>query len=246
MQLGAELERTYHTRDQIEVLLAEPRRLGPDYEPIHSLADDMLVGFKATGRGSAGTGLDDALSLLDGARSLGLVERIDWSFRALAFEDLLALPGYELHLTPEPETFTTACPPRFARLMARATRELRVAAEVHEDAFSVGVALESGLGEVRDWGWRVVLADVADSAPALDRFDEVRPDVVQVDLRLPGRRAPDGHPGLQRLLELAGDSGAEIMAVGVDSADALDAALNVGASMGRGMLYGLPGPLTDA
>jgi EAL domain-containing protein (putative c-di-GMP-specific phosphodiesterase class I) len=246
MQLGAELERTYQTREQIEALLAQPRRLGPDYEPIRSLSDGALIGFKATGRGSAGTDLADALSLLDGARSLGLVERIDWTFRALAFEDLLSRPGYELHLTPEPETFNTACPPRFARLMARAKRELRVAAELHEDAFAVGVALDTGLGEIRDWGWRIMLADVADTASALDRFDEVCPDVVQLDMRLPGRRAPDGHPGVQRLLELAAVTGADVMAIGVDDPEALEAALSVGAGVGRGMLYGLPGPLADA
>jgi EAL domain-containing protein (putative c-di-GMP-specific phosphodiesterase class I) len=245
MQLGAELERTYETREQIEALLAEPRRLGPDYEPICSLGDGALVGFKATGRGSAGTDLADTLSLLDGARSLGLVERIDWTFRALAFEDLLSRPGYELHLTPEPETFNTACPPRFARLMARAKRELRVAAELHEDAFSVGVALETGLAEIRDWGWRVVLADMADTASALDRFDEVCPDVVQVDLRLPGRREGD-HPGVQRLLELAAVTGAEVMAIGVDDPAGLEAALSVGAAVGRGMLYGPPGGLANA
>ena len=51
MQLCDELERTVRIRELIDALLADPRQLGPDYQPIHSLADGALLGYKATGRG---------------------------------------------------------------------------------------------------------------------------------------------------------------------------------------------------
>jgi blue light- and temperature-responsive anti-repressor len=246
MQLSAELERTYRTREQIEALLADPRQLGPDYQPIHAFSDGALVGYKATGRGAPGTELADTLSLLDGARSLGLVERIDWAFRALAVEDMLAHPELELHLTPEPETFGALCPPRFAGTMGRANRELSIAAELHAEAFADGVALDTGLSDIRTWGWKVVLADIADDDAALRGARTIQPDIVQIDLRLAGRRDCDEHHGVQRLLALAADCGATVMALGVDSTSARDAAAALGASVGRGAFYGLPGALSPA
>jgi EAL domain-containing protein (putative c-di-GMP-specific phosphodiesterase class I) len=246
MPLTTELERTYRTRELIEALLADPRQLGPDYQPIHSLADGALVGYKATGRGTAGTELSDTLSLLDGARSFGLLERIDWAFRALAVEDMLERPHLELHLTPEPETFGTPCAPRFAGLMGRANRELSVAAEVHAEAFADGVALDAGVSEIRKWGWKLVLADIADDDMALRRAAQISPDIVQVDLRLAGRARGDGHHGVRRLLALATDCGAQIMALGVDSPILRNVAIELGASVARGGISGHPGHLPAA
>jgi EAL domain-containing protein (putative c-di-GMP-specific phosphodiesterase class I) len=246
MQLTDELERTNHTRELINALLADPRQLGPDYQPIHSIADGALVGYKATGRGAPGTELADTLSLLDGARSLGFVERIDWAFRALAVEDMLNGPDVTLHLTPEPETYDAPCPPRFAGIMSRANRELSIAAEVHAEAFADGVALEAGLKEIRDWGWTVVLSDIADDDHALSRARLVHPDIVQIDLRLAGRGIGDEHHGVQRLLALAKDSGAQLMALGADTPSALDTAVTLGATAARGAVFGVAGPLPSA
>jgi EAL domain-containing protein (putative c-di-GMP-specific phosphodiesterase class I) len=243
MALSTDLQDTYRTRELMEGLLADPRQLGPDYQPIHTLADGTLIGYKATGRGAPGTDLADTLTLLDGARSLGFVERIDWAFRALAFEDMLDRLSLELHLTPEPETFGRPCAPRFAGLMARAHRELRIAAEFHEEAFAPGVELDRGIAEIRDWGWKVVLADVADFPEALAGASTIAPDVVQINLRLAGRRDSDEHHGVRRLREIAETNGAAIMALGIDTPSALDAAAGLGASFGRGDMIGHPGPL---
>jgi EAL domain-containing protein (putative c-di-GMP-specific phosphodiesterase class I) len=243
MPLGVDLEHTYRTRELMESLLADPRQLGPDYQPIHSLPEGILIGYKATGRGAAGTELADTLSLLDGARSLGFVERIDWAFRALAVEDMLQRPSLELHLTPEPETFGTPCAPRFAGLMGRANRELTVAAELHDEAFAAGVELDAGLSEIRAWGWKVVVADIADDEDALRRVAQIGPDLVQIDLRLAGRAEGDEHHGVQRLLALAEDCGAQIMALGVDTPSLLQAAVELNASTARGNVFGHPGPL---
>jgi EAL domain-containing protein (putative c-di-GMP-specific phosphodiesterase class I) len=243
MSLGPDVVQTRRVREQIEQLLHEPRRLGPDYAPIHSLSDGTLVGYKATGRGAEGTGVADTLSLLAGARSLGLVERLDWAFRALAIEDMLTRPASELHLTPEPETYLTPCPPRLAGTIARGNRELRIAAEVHEDAFAAGISLAAGIEEIRSWGWRIVLADIADDDHALARAAAIKPDVVQLDLRLAGRADSDEHHGVRRLRAIAEQSGAAIMAVGVDSPSARERASSLGATLARGDDLGFPGVL---
>jgi EAL domain-containing protein (putative c-di-GMP-specific phosphodiesterase class I) len=243
MPLSAEVERTHRTRDLVEQLINDPRRLGPDYEPIVTLADESLVAVKSTGRGTPGTDLADTLTLLDGARSLGLVERLDWAFRALTFDDMAARPDLELHITPEPETFGTSCPPRFSGSVARGRRELSIAAELLADSVEPRVALDHGLHEIREWGWRVVLADVGDDETAVKGAAAVRPDVVQIDLRLPDRRPSELPAGVRRLLSMAKDIGAQVMALGVDGHAARSAAIELGCELARGAMYGRPGAL---
>jgi EAL domain-containing protein (putative c-di-GMP-specific phosphodiesterase class I) len=130
--------------------------------------------------------------------------------------------------------------------MSRARRELRMAAEVHAEAFEPGVALAAGIDEIREWGWRVVLSDVADHPAVLDRAAEIRPDVVQIDLRLSGRADSDEHHGVRRLRDLAAGVGAAIMALGVDTPSALEHAGALGATLARGAMFGVPGPLPGA
>jgi EAL domain-containing protein (putative c-di-GMP-specific phosphodiesterase class I) len=241
--LSADVQQARHVRSLIDELLDDPRRLGPDYQPIVRLADGDVVGYKATGRGRPGTELADTLSLLAQAQSLGLVERIDWAFRALAFEDFLERDGHQLHLTPEPETFGRLCPPRHAALFAQARRQVDVAAEVHDDAFVDPTRLTVGLAEIRGWGWKVVLADLADEPGAISALADVRPDVVQVDLSRPGRSAAAPSVAFAGWVEGARQAGAELMALGVDSPAARADAVALGCATARGALTGAPAPL---
>jgi EAL domain-containing protein (putative c-di-GMP-specific phosphodiesterase class I) len=240
-RLVDELDRARRTRALVEELIADPAQLGPDFAPIRRLEDDSLVGWKATGRGRPGTELADTLALLDEAASLGLVERLDWAFRALVFERALeAGVSHTMHLTPEPQTYLGACPPRLAVAIGRGRRELDVAAEVHADGIADLALLERAVAEMRGWGWAVVLADVADEPHGLAAIAKIRPDVVQVDL---GRPAGTATPAVGRFLAEAHDAGATVMALGVDSPGRRAAAATVGATLGRGLLLGTPGPL---
>ncbi|HEY4314527.1 MAG TPA: EAL domain-containing protein [Actinomycetes bacterium] len=240
-RLVDELDRARRTRALVEELIADPAQLGPDFAPIRRLDDDSLVGWKATGRGRPGTELADTLSLLDEAASLGLVERLDWAFRALVFERALeAGVRQTMHLTPEPQTYLGACPPRLAVAIGRGLRELDVAAEVHADGIADLALLERAVNEMRGWGWSVVLADVADEPHGLAALAKIRPDVVQIDLARPGGTAT---PAVGRFLAEAHDAGAKVMALGVDSPARRAAAGTVGAALGRGLLLGTPGPL---
>jgi EAL domain-containing protein (putative c-di-GMP-specific phosphodiesterase class I) len=235
------LDRTRRTRALVEELIHDPAQLGPDFQPVRRLTDDAVVGWKATGRGRPGTELADTLALLGEAASLGLVERLDWAFRALVF-DRAVLAGVRetVHLTPEPQTYLSACPPRLAVSVGRGRRELAVAAEVHDDGLADLRLLEQAVAEMRGWGWQIVLADVADERDALHAVDLVRPDVVQVDLSRSGRR---GSAAVAAFLEAGLSVGAEVMALGIDSAGQRAEAIALGATVGRGLLLGTPGPL---
>ena len=243
--LAADLDRTRRTRGLVEQLIADPALLGPDFTPIRRLDATApglapVLGWKATGRGAPGTPVADTLTLLEHAAALGLVERLDWAFRAHTF-DVAVESGIsgELHLTPEPDTFSSPCPPRLAVAVLRGRRALDVCAELHDDAFRDERCLLAAVDEMVSWGWHLVVADVgAENVPHVRRLAErIRPAYVQVDLARPGR-AQD--PALAAWVETAADVGAAVMALGVTTSRDLETALELGATYGRGSLLGRP------
>ena len=247
MTLTNDLERTRRDRALLEELIADPRRLGPDFQPIRRLSDDAVIAYKATGRGQAGTELADTLSLLEAAQGLGVVERLDWAFRCLAFDAALdAGVDAEIHLTPEPETFGSACPPRLAVSFGRGKRSLKVGAEIHLQAFDDTVGMRRAVDEWREYGWKVVVADVADREDAMSLLPLLRPDYVQVDMSLPGRSALATAPSVRRLVAAAADSGAEVMAIRCDVPSRKPEAADLGATCARGLALGAPGALPTA
>jgi blue light- and temperature-responsive anti-repressor len=246
--LSADLDRTRRTRSQVERLIAEPALLGPDFTPIRRLDAEptdpsSLLGWKATGRGAPGTSIGNTLTLLTQAAELGLVERLDWAFRAHTFDVALqsGVTG-ELHLTPEPETFRTACPPRLAVSVLRGRRALSVCAELHADAFDDEPRLLAAVEEMQGWGWQIVYADIlgtASAARAERLASRLRPAYVQVDVSVHGVQSDTA---TARLLDVARGVGAAVLALGVDSPEARDTALGLGATYGRGLLLGAPAP----
>jgi EAL domain-containing protein (putative c-di-GMP-specific phosphodiesterase class I) len=243
MSLLNSVEKLRNDRLIIERLIEKPEQLGPDFQPVRTLADDTLVGYKATGRGQAGTELNSTLALLESAQGLGLVERLDWAFRCLAFDVYLERGiDVEMWITPEPETYGSACPPRLATSWGRGRRAIKVAAEVPAHAFNDPSALRSGIDEFRGWGWRIVADDVADVPGALALLDQIQPDVVKVDMDKPGR-AGLGSDNVRAMVDLASRRGIEIIALNVDTEPRRTAAKALGATLGRGRLLGVPGPL---
>ncbi len=244
-------EKLRRDRSLIEALIEDPSRLGPDFQPVKRLADDDIVGWKATGSGQAGTELDSTLALLHSAQAIGLVERLDWAFRVLAL-DVFQSGGLtaQMYITPEPETYSSPCPPRLAAAFARGRRAVQVAAEVPAESIMNSDALAEAVLEFRGWGWRIVAGDLADEVArdpkALDRLDRLRPEVLKIELGRPGRSAVGTAPGVREVLRWAADAGVEVMAIGVDTPDDRQRALDLGAVTGRGRLLGPPARLPSA
>ena len=240
MDLTADLERARATRVAIEELIADPSLLGPDFQPVRRLADNVLVAQKATGRGKPGTEVGDTLSLLEGANSLGLAERLDWAWRCHAFDVALESGmAVELHLTPEPATYAVPCPPRLAVSFGRGRRELKVVAELHEDAFADVSLLRRAVEEMRGWGWGLAVDDLSTDplwsrpcrgcGPSTSRWTSPRPGHV-------------GLPSTKAWLDAGRAVGASVMALGIDGARQRADADLAGAEVGRGTLLGAPGP----
>jgi hypothetical protein len=241
MNLTGDLERTRATRAAIEELIADPAQLGPDFQPVRRLADDVIVAQKATGRGKPGTVAGDVLSLLEGANSLGLGERLDWAWRCHTFDVAVeAGLAVELHLTPEPATYAVPCPPRLAVSFAQGRRELHVVAELHADAFRDLARLRRAVEEMRGWGWGLALDDLSDDETVVRALPWLRPEYIHVDLSRPGRAAA---PETVAWIDAGRSIGAQVMALGVDGPRQRAEAVTLGADCARGAALGKPSPL---
>lgn len=236
------LQHTRHTRTLVEGLIEQPGLLGPDFAAIHrleppgtSFATATRLGWRATARSAPGGDGGDLLGLLEEARRLGLVERLDWALRCHIFDVATGagLDG-ELHLRPEPGTFCSPCPPRLAVSFLRGRRSLAVVAELHADAFDDERALRGAVDQMRAWGWQFCYADLTGThaeARAIDLAATIRPAYQQLDVH---------HEPSRHLRDAARDVGASILAIGVDDREGLARAHEHGATWVQGELVARP------
>jgi EAL domain-containing protein (putative c-di-GMP-specific phosphodiesterase class I) len=244
MNLTGDLERARATRTAIEELIGDPSLLGPDFQPVRRLTDDVVIAQKATGRGRPGTEVRDTLTLLEGANSLGLAERLDWAWRCHTFDVAVdAGLDVELHLTPEPATYAVPCPPRLAVSFGRGRRELKIVAELHDDAFTDLARLRHAVEEWRGWGWGIAVDDLADDESVVGALPWLRPQYIHVDLSKPGRGRADV---TQTWINTGRSIGATVMAIGVDGPNQRTSAVALGADCARGLFLGEPSPTPES
>ena len=234
--LSDELAVTRQVRRHLEDLIAEPAQLGPDYQPIRRLADDEIAGWQVAGRGQATGDRADLPTLLRAARSLGLAERLDWTFRCLAFERAIAGGLTEpLHIRPSVAVYGTVAPPRLAVAFSRARAQVKVVAEVHEAAWDQPTLVTTGVEEFRRWGWDVAVGDLSGRQDFGSLLQKVKPKVAAVDLSTPGRSNDDN---VKRYVETAHRLGIETIAIGVDSPLRRGEAVALGLTLARGRAIG--------
>ena len=105
--------------------------------------------------------------------------------------------------------------------------------------------LEAALDRIRSLGARLAIDDVGAGFSSFNHVLRLRPDIVKLDISItrdlhldPARR------GLARgLLSVAHDTGATVVAEGVESQGELDALLNLGVDAAQGFFLARPGPL---
>ncbi len=244
MPITDDLDRMRRNRALVEELIDDPGRQRVAFQPIADLGSGEVVAYRSRLMGQAGSGLETTADLLEACTGTGLLERLDWAGRVHALAQVRELGLTKpLHITPEPVTYGTACPPRLAASFGQSRRDLSLAAEIPLAAFADETSLLRGVEEYRAWGWRIVADDVADSPSALDLLDRVRPDWLRLDFDLPGRTAATPKPGVRRMLSWAADHGAVVMAHAIDTAERRTVAAELGATVGRGRAIGHPGPL---
>jgi EAL domain-containing protein (putative c-di-GMP-specific phosphodiesterase class I) len=223
------------------------------YQPVVDLDDRHVVAYEALMRGPVGSALESPIELLDAARNDTELATLDRLAHTAALQEMTSHPGaagHALFLNIEPRGVGQQLP----QVLDRTWREgreaalasgLQVVIELTERALldDPGLMLWSAAA-MRDLGARIALDDVGALPESLAFLPVVRPDVVKLDLRLVREHGSLEIAQITNAVRAyAEDSGAAVVAEGVETERDHEVALSLGATLGQGWLYGRPGAL---
>lgn len=236
-------------RDALDDVLRD-RLVEPHFQPVVDLDRDAVVAFEALARVTSGQ-LRTPEALFASARRAGRLLELDWLCREQAVGAARAAGlrhPLSLFINAEPETLLNA-EDEAARW--RSFGDLRCYAELTErDLAARPAALLRTVDQVREQDWGIALDDVGADPASLALLPVVRPDVIKLDLRLL-QDAPAGHADLSvartlhAALSQAADTGAVVVAEGVETEQHLDLARAYGVQYAQGYLLGRPAPLPE-
>ncbi len=217
------------------------------FQPIVDLDTGAVVAYEALARGPRGTALEMPSDLFDAARAHGLLGELDGACRRAALRgavDAGLLAPLTLFVNVEPEVLDAAPLDELLALAEGAPGDLRVVVELTERALAARPAeLLRTVERVRSLGWGVALDDVGAEAMSLALMPLLRPDVVKLDLRLvQDRPGPAVAQVMNAVNAYAEETGAVVLAEGIEHEGHLRAARGLGARLGQGWLFGRPGP----
>jgi EAL domain-containing protein (putative c-di-GMP-specific phosphodiesterase class I) len=219
------------------------RHLTPDYQPIFDLATGEQVAAEALARWpSLGLTPDAAFSW---AAEHGRLSELDEACRYAAIDDAIAHglpPRFELFVNLEPSVLgpTTA-----SGLLSRANGQVGLVVEITERALLHRPAeLLRAIATLREAGCAIALDDVGAEPDSLALLPFIAPDVIKLDLSLVQRwLSVDQAAIYTAVAAYAERTGATVLAEGIETAQDLEQALALGATLGQGWHLGHPGPL---
>jgi EAL domain-containing protein (putative c-di-GMP-specific phosphodiesterase class I)/DICT domain-containing protein len=231
---------------ELDRLLAE-RDLHPVFQPIVDLRSGEPVAFEALARGPVPGPLQFPDQLFATGRADGRLAELDrlCQCRALeqAIEGGLAAP-FGLFVNVEPAVVDHVGLP--AGLIAGLReRGIRPVVELTERALTADPARLLALADwARSAGWGVALDDVGADPESLALMPFLRPDVVKLDLALVQQRPDEAVAEIMTAVTAyAEESGAVVLAEGIETEAHAALARGLGATLGQGWLFGRPVPL---
>ena len=201
------------------------------------------VGYELLTRGPEGPfESPDALFSLFAEANASTLADIRCLKNCIAASSLLEGEG-TLHVNVFPSTLLELLPGRFDALLDSIPDLSRVRLEISEKQFlGDPVHLKPAIQRLRQSGIRIAIDDVGFGNSCLESILVLEPEIVKIDRRL----VTDAHLDracrsvLQRLIDLAGVLGAEIVAEGIEDEAAADLLRSMGVKYGQGYHYGRP------
>jgi EAL domain-containing protein (putative c-di-GMP-specific phosphodiesterase class I) len=229
-------------RRRVEQVLAD-RALTVVCQPIVQLQDGALVGAEALARfpdtGGVRQGPD---AWFADAHAAGLGTELELVAVRAAVRALPALPAHAyLTINVGPDVIAA---PELAQILAGAD-PARIVLELTEH-FPVEdyARLKGALCEIRGRGTRLAIDDTGAGFASLAHILKLSPDIIKLDRDL--ARGIDADP-IRRsmaaaLVAFAGQTGAQVVAEGLETGAELRTVRELGITLGQGYLLGRPGP----
>ena len=214
------------------------------YQPVVDLLSGEVVGHEALARDTVSGSPQTPAGLFSRASAQGRLAELDWACRLAALQGAHLLPADSaLFVNTDPAAAGTAAPPAYRQAEAGASPALVRVLEVTERALAHRPGpLLAMVDAARQAGWRIALDDVGVQAASLSPF--LRPDVIKLDLRMvQGRTTVQAAEVVSAVAVQAAQTGAVVLAEGIETPAHAELARSMGASLGQGHLLGRPAAL---
>ncbi|HEX9681485.1 MAG TPA: EAL domain-containing protein [Acidimicrobiales bacterium] len=231
-------------RLRVQQVLEDPERLSIVFQPIVDLISDQAVAVEALARFNV-TPVRPPDTWFDDAHRAGLGVELETLavIRALAHRPMLP-DGIALTINAGPETIVS--PQLRHALLTPPARHIVLELTEHT-TFDDYPGLPAALMALRKEGIQLSVDDAGSGYSSLTHILKLAPDFIKLDRELisgidldPVRRAL-----VTSLVAFAADTGAEILAEGVETQDELEAVRNLGVRYAQGYHLGRPVPLTE-
>lgn len=228
------------SRDRIRDMVSSKMVLTA-FQPIRSLSTGSLLGAEALSRfvTEDGSGAD---YWFPEAAAVGLGAELEFAALMAALtaaEELPAQVYVALNISPE-----TCLDPRMPVLLERSAIPLgRIVLELTErHAVEEYDTLTMVLAPLRSRGLRVAIDDAGSGFASMRHILQLRPDIIKLDRTLiAGIHDNTGQRALgAAMVEFAKETGATIVAEGIETHTELDAVTALGMTAGQGYLLGRP------
>ncbi|KQR96291.1 hypothetical protein ASG12_19085 [Williamsia sp. Leaf354] len=241
---------TYDHR-RAERALASP--VVPVFQPIVDLPTSTIVGYEALSRWPAEPDVSP-LEVFDHARSSGRIAELDWACRRAAVVTSLReglVRPLSVFINVEPTALGTSPTWHFPgdRFREITSNDLQIIIELTErDVLANPAAVMATIDWARERDCGIALDDVGPNPESLALLPLILPDVVKLDRRIiTDPTAPGSDDTISFVIDYAAETGARILAEGIEDEGDIAVARAVGATLGQGFLLGRPGiPPADA
>jgi EAL domain-containing protein (putative c-di-GMP-specific phosphodiesterase class I) len=218
------------------------------YQPIVDLSSGGVLAYEALARGPLGSPLESPGALFGAAGRQGRLAELDRACCAAALNGAaragLRSPA-ALFVNIEPEVIDAQLDDVSRASLFGLRDRLNIFFEVTERALTSRPAqLLETVERMRSAGFGIALDDVGVERGSLALLPLLRPDVVKLDMSLIHNH-PSRHSGevMNGVCAYAEQTGAAILAEGVEDERHLLAARSLGATLAQGWYFGRPGPL---
>ena len=230
-------------RQRVESVLADPAGLSMVHQPVVDLTSGAVAMVEALARFTEGPIARSPEEWFSDAHSVGLGTELEMLAVTKALEGLSALPeAFSVTVNVGPSVVVA---PPFVDAMTRLAEPWRVVIELTESmAVEDYGDVASVLRELREQGIRLAVDDAGTGYAGFAHILKLAPDFIKLDRELvtgidldPVRRAM-----ATALVSFAADSGAEIVAEGIETEDEAEEIWRLGIRFGQGYHLGRPRP----
>ena len=220
------------------------RSVVPHFQPVVDLDTNEVVAYEALAR-CVGGRLGTPAELFGAARAAGRLKELDWLCRERAIEQARAASlrsPLSLFINAEPQALSESVDDA-DRWSAMA--DLRCYTEFTERSLAARPAdLLRAVERVREQDWGIALDDIGAVEDSFALMPLLQPDVLKLDMALLIERADRSTiQVLHAVLAQAQDTGAAVVAEGIENERHLDTARAYGVQLGQGFHLGRPMPL---